>query len=107
MSGLTPEELRVTLSEIARCKTEEELMNFSYCRGTTPRDLLLEQIEKVQDWKVSLESKLQEANRCLEQAGLSLKIKDAWDKRLQEITEANRIYRTNPNRENASENFCL
>jgi hypothetical protein len=107
MSGLTPEELRVTLSEIARCKTEEELMNFSYCRGTTPRDLLLEQIEKVQDWKVSLESKLQEANRWLEQAGLSLEIKDAWHKRLQEITEANRIYRTNPNRENASENFCL
>jgi hypothetical protein len=93
MTGLTPEELKVTLSKIARCKTEEELMNFSYCRGTIPMDLLLEQIEKVQDWKVSLESKLQEANRWLEQAGLSLKIKDAWYKRLQEITEANRMMR--------------
>ncbi len=88
MSGLTPEELKATLSEIAGCKTEEELMNFSYCIGTIPMDLLFKQIERMQEIKDSLEHRLQEANRWLEQAGLSLEIKDAWHKRLREITEA-------------------
>jgi hypothetical protein len=51
-------------------------------------DLLFKQIERMQEIKDSLEHRLQEANRWLEQAGLSLEIKDARHKRLQEITEA-------------------